>query len=97
GGRSRPPTAGSARGLRRVRIVDARARGGGIRCRVETLHSTLGDPVAPLLAGVVVGADRADGASGRCGLHVFAADDCRGGPRGDILRCRAGVSGPAPQ
>jgi cysteine-rich repeat protein len=79
--------AGSARGLWRIRLVDARAKGGGIRFRIETRGSTVGDPVAPLRAALVLGADARTGAAGACAMHLFTADDCRIAGPYRPLRC----------
>jgi len=70
-----PPvcTADSARGLRRIRIADARPAG-GIRFRIESRRATVGDPLLPLLAGVVLGAFHEAGAAGSCALRAFARE-----------------------
>jgi len=84
-----PPlcTAGSAYGLRRIRIADARPAG-GIRFRIESIRATVGEPVLPLLAGVVLGAERASGMAGSCALRALTAEDCRWSSGGGALRCR---------
>jgi cysteine-rich repeat protein len=85
------PTAGcapgSARGLRRVEIVDRRAAAGRIDFRVLVQNATLVAPVGPLRGTFVLGARGADSFAGRCASVAFAPEDCAIGTEGNQLTC----------
>jgi cysteine-rich repeat protein len=78
---------GSARGLRRVEIVDRRATAGTIDFRVFVQNATLLAPVGPLRGTFVLGARGADSFAGRCASVAFAPEDCALGTEGNQLSC----------
>jgi hypothetical protein len=83
-----PPacTAGSAHGLRKVRLKDRRAKGHGIVFQISGRRAALAAPVGALRVTIVLAADPAAGAAGECGTHAFAAADCK--RKRASLRCR---------
>lgn len=77
-----PP--GSARGLRRIRLKDRRARGRGVSFSLQTQGGALPMPIGPVRLTLVLGATRAAGAGGLCGTHVFSSCTAKGA----TYRCR---------
>jgi len=73
-----PPVcfAGSAHGLTLLRVKDKRVRGGGITFRAVMNGATMPVPAGPLRVTLVLGADAAAGAAGRCGSVRFAPSEC---------------------
>jgi hypothetical protein len=56
----------SAQGLRRIRLADRRAQGGGIDFGINGRGADLVKPTLPLRLTIVLGADRAAGLAGQC-------------------------------
>jgi hypothetical protein len=77
---------GSAQGLRRVRLEDRRARGGGVDVAIGGRGATLDPPMTPLRITVVLGEDPAAGLAGACASHTFGAGSCKA-KRG-VVRCK---------
>jgi hypothetical protein len=74
-----PPvcTAGSAGGLKKLKVKDKRAKGKGIAFKVTTKGSTVATIVGPLRGTIVLGATVAESLAGECGVHEFASASCR--------------------
>jgi hypothetical protein len=68
--------AGSAQGLRMLKLADKRAQGGGIALKGIVRGTTLTTPSGPLRVTLVLGADPAAGAAGECGVVTFADGAC---------------------
>jgi hypothetical protein len=70
-------SAGSAQGLRTVRLKDRRAKGKGIAFRIVGKGAEIAAPAGPLAMTLVLGADEAAGRAGACAARAFDADACR--------------------
>lgn len=83
-----PPlcAAGSAHGLRSVRLKDERLGGGGIAFVINGRGASLAKPTGPLRLTIVLGADRAAGLDGACGTHVFEQTSCKS--KRAVFRCK---------
>lgn len=77
--------AGSAQGVRRMRLKDHRSRGRGVAFTVQAQGATLPMPAGPVRVTLVLGAQPGAGAQGLCGTHVFAGS-CTA--KGATYRCR---------
>jgi hypothetical protein len=74
-----PPacTAGSADGLRLLKLKDKRAKGKGIAFKMTTNGSSIGSVTGPLRGTLVLGATVVESLAGECGVHAFGAGSCR--------------------
>ena len=68
--------AGSAHGLKILKLKDKRAKGGGITLKGIVRGATLAAPTGPLRVTLVLGTDPAVGAAGECGVVTFADGAC---------------------
>jgi hypothetical protein len=83
-----PPrcTADSAQGLRSIRLVDERARGGGIDFVVTGRNATVVKPSTPLRLTIVLGADHAAGLAGECATQMVQQAACKA--KRSVFRCK---------
>jgi hypothetical protein len=72
-------TAGSAQGLRALRLKDRRAKGKGIVFVATVADASLAPPVGPLALSLAVGERSALGVAEACGRVAFAASACQAG------------------
>lgn len=79
--------AGSARGLRLLRLEDRRTLDGTVAFRVRAEKLDLGMVKGPLRATVVLGGSRSDLVLGPCAVKQFAPDGCTATATGK-LKCR---------
>lgn len=77
--------AGSAQGLRRMKLKDRRSRGRGVTFSVQVSDVALPAPQGPVRVTLVLGAEGGAGATGECGIHAFTATCSR---KGATYRCR---------
>jgi len=78
--------AGSAHGLKLLRLKDKRATGGGMVFKTVLNGATMAPPVGPLRLTLVLGAAPAAGLAGECGTFAFPAERCR--TMGRTYTCR---------
>ncbi|HZR84093.1 MAG TPA: hypothetical protein VFD92_23550 [Candidatus Binatia bacterium] len=80
--------AGSARGLKSLRVVDGRGKHSPVvSFRGLAAKTTLPTPVGLLRVTIALGAAAADGVGGACAAHSFAPEDCRFNRNGTQLTC----------